>query len=181
MPQVSIHDTFAQSDHCRLHGVEQIIQLLEPYIHISFFTKKFGMTFQEIGPKRECQNFPRRKLINIPIKFWQLILISQKIINFGPFRQISVKFHKNSLISVHFDKFRSNFTKIINLIYYIKSQSIVIRWPHVRDRVKFTEKLMCNACSFEGREREIGLDLELWREILWWIGWREGGEARSIN
>ena len=23
------------------------------------------------------------------------------------------------------------------------------------------------------REREIGLDLELWREILWWIGWRE--------
>ena len=62
--------------------------------------KTFGMTFLEIGPKRECQNLPRRKLINIPAKYWQLILISQKIINlipsnFGPFRQITVKFHKN--------------------------------------------------------------------------------------
>ena len=65
--------------------------------------KKFGMTFLEIGPKRECQNLPRRKLINIPAKYWQLILISQKVINFGSFRKISVKFQK-----------------IINLIYYIK-------------------------------------------------------------
>ena len=31
--------------------------------------KKFGMTFLEIGPKRECQNLPRRKLINIPAKY----------------------------------------------------------------------------------------------------------------
>ena len=51
--------------------------------------KKFCMTFLEIRPKRECQNLPRWKLINIPIKYWQIILISQKIINFGPFRQIS--------------------------------------------------------------------------------------------
>ena len=38
-------------------------------------------------------------------------------------------------------------------------------------------RMMC----WREREREIGLDLDLWREILWWIGWREGGEARSIN
>ena len=47
--------------------------------------KKIGMTFLEIGPKREYQNLPRRKLINIPAKYWQLILMSQKVINFGPF------------------------------------------------------------------------------------------------
>ena len=31
-------------------------------IYISFFTKKIGMTFLEIGTKRECQNLLRRKL-----------------------------------------------------------------------------------------------------------------------